>query len=42
MPKIMGCYKTIVVITGKVHCFHDCIFVYLHIYYAHLATVRFE
>ena len=24
-PKCMSCHKTIVVITGRAHCFHDCI-----------------
>ena len=36
VPKCMGCHKAIVVITGRAHCFHGCI------YYAHLAFVRFE
>ena len=38
--KCMCCRKAIVVISGKAHCFHDCI--YLHIYYAYVAFVRFE
>ena len=38
VPKCMSCHKAIVVITGWAHCFHD----YIHIYYAHLAYVRFE
>ena len=38
VPKCMSCHKAIVVITGRAHCFHDCIY----IYYAHLASVRFE
>ena len=38
VPKCMSCHKAIVVITGRAHCFHD----YIHIYYAHLASVRFE
>ena len=25
VPKCMSCHKTIVLITGKAHCFHDCI-----------------
>ena len=37
VPKCMSCHKAIVVITRRAHCFHDCI-----IYYAHLASVRFE
>ena len=38
VPKCMSCHKAIVVITGRAHCFHD----YIYIYYAHLASVRFE
>ena len=34
VPKCMSCHKAIVVITGRAYCFH--------IYYAHLASVRFE
>ena len=26
-PKCMSCYKAIVVITGRAHCFHDCIYI---------------
>ena len=40
VPKCMSYHKSIVVITGRAHCFHDCIHIY--IYYAHLAFVRFE
>ena len=36
MPKCIGFHKATVVITGRAHCFHD------NIYYAHLASVRFE
>ena len=36
VPKCMSCHKVIVVINGRAHCFHD------NIYYAHLASVRFE
>ena len=25
VPKFMSCHKTILVITGREHCFHDCI-----------------
>ena len=38
VPKCMSCHKAIVVITGREHYFHD----YIYIYYAHLASVRFE
>ena len=31
VPKCMSCHKTIVVITGRAHCFHDCIFIYRYI-----------
>ena len=27
LPKCMSCHKAIVVITGRVHCFHDCIYI---------------
>ena len=27
----MSCHKAIVVITGRAHCFHDCI-IYIYIY----------
>ena len=27
VPKCMSCQKAIVVITGKAHCFHDCIYI---------------
>ena len=43
--KCMGCHKAIVVITGRAHCFHDCIYAnYANLYmnYAHLASVGFE
>ena len=36
VPKCMSCHKAIVVITGR------ALFSWLHIYYAHLASVRFE
>ena len=35
VPKCMSCHKAIVVITGRAHCI-------LHVYYTHLASVRFE
>ena len=38
VPKCMICHKVIVVITGRAHCFHDCIY----IYYAHLVFVKFD
>ena len=38
VAKCMSCHNAIVVMTGREHCFHDCIY----IYYAHLASVRFE
>ena len=40
VPKCMSCHKAIVVITGRAHCFHD--YIYIYIYYAHLASVIFE
>ena len=27
VPKCMSCHNAIVVITGRVHCFHDCIYI---------------
>ena len=27
MPKCMSCHKAIAVITGRAHCFHDCIYI---------------
>ena len=32
VPKCMSCHKAIVVITGRAHCFHDCIYIYIYIY----------
>ena len=29
VPKCMSCHKAIVVITGRAHCFHDCIYIAL-------------
>ena len=29
VPKCMSCYKSTVVITGRTHCFHDCIYIYI-------------
>ena len=31
VPKCMGCKKAIVMRTGRVHCFHDCISLYIHV-----------
>ena len=28
VPKYMSCHEAIVVITGRAHCFHDCIYIY--------------
>ena len=30
VPKCMSCHKTIVVITSRVHCFHDCMYIYVY------------
>ena len=27
VPKFMSCHKDIVVVTGRAHCFHDCVYV---------------
>ena len=35
VPKCISCHKAIVVITGRAHCFHDCIYImpiYIYIY----------
>ena len=32
VPKCMSCHKAIVVITGRAHCFLDCIYIYIYIY----------
>ena len=32
VPKCMSCHKTIVVITRRAYCFHDCIYIYIYIY----------
>ena len=29
----MSCHKAIVVITGRAHCFHDCIYIFIYILY---------
>ena len=29
VPKCMSCHKAIEVITGRAHCFHDCIYITL-------------
>ena len=29
LPKCMSCHKAIVVITGRAHCFHDYIYIYI-------------
>ena len=31
VPKCMSCYKAIVVMTGRAHCFHDCKYIYIYI-----------
>ena len=31
VSKCMICHKTIVV-AGRAHCFHDCIYIYIYIY----------
>ena len=28
-PKCLSCHKSIVVITGRAHCFYDCIYITL-------------
>ena len=29
VPKCMNCYKAILVIPRRAHCFHDCIYIYI-------------
>ena len=29
VPKCMSCHKAVLVIIGRVHCFHDCIYIYI-------------
>ena len=36
VPKCMSCHKSIVVITGRAHCFHDYIYIYVYIYIAYI------
>ena len=31
VPKCMSCHKAIVVISGRAHCFHDYIYIYIYI-----------
>ena len=38
VPKCMSCHKAIVVITGRAHCFHDCIYKYM-IYISYVICV---
>ena len=50
VPKCMSCHKSIVVMIGRAHCFHDCmyiynicinIYIYMHTYihaYIHIYT----
>ena len=28
VPKCMSCHKSIVVMIGRAHCFHDCMYIY--------------
>ena len=30
LPKCMSYHKAAVVITGRAHCFHDCIYIYIY------------
>ena len=32
VPQCMNCHKAIVLITGRAHCFHDCIYIYIYKY----------
>ena len=36
VPKCMSCCRAILVITGRAHCFHDCVYTYnMYIYLLH-------
>ena len=39
VPKCMSCHKAIVVITGRAHCFHDCIYITLILLLLGLSTL---
>ena len=41
VPKCMSCHKAIVVITGRAHCFHDCIYIMLNLLLWDLSTLCF-
>ena len=36
VPKCMSCHKATVVITGRAHCFQDCIYIYIYKYYIYI------
>ena len=39
VPKCISCHKAIVVITGRTHCFHDCIYITLILLLRDLSTL---
>ena len=40
VPKYMSCHKVLVVITGRAHCFHDCIYIYIYTYIYYICTTH--
>ena len=41
VPKCMSCHKAIVVITGRAHCFHDCISTCIHVHIFIIIILKF-
>ena len=41
LPKCFSWHKAIEVITGRTHCFHDCIYIYIYIYIIHLSIYTY-
>ena len=39
VPKCISCHKAIVVITGRAHCFHDCIYITSNLLLRDLSTL---
>ena len=42
VPKCMNCYKAIVVITGRAHCFHDNTYIYIYIYFIYCIYILYK
>ena len=41
-PKCMSCHKAIVVITGRAHCFHDYMYIYIIYIYNEVRVFQLE